>query len=161
MTIPGTIPGTTTGTISVDFLRNHRDCLEICADWEYVTWGKSYGWTRENVLKSYHDMTEDDNVEQAFIALSEGKPVGTALLIENDHKDYKHFRPWLAALYVDAPHRRKGVARKLVKLVEKTAHERGEKQLFLYTLTPEIYRAMGWKIVEQFGDNKFLMKIIF
>ncbi|WP_120497849.1 GNAT family N-acetyltransferase [Kiloniella sp. EL199] len=154
-----TVPGTTPETISVDFLRNHPDYIETCADWEYTTWGKSYGWTRENVLKSYQQMTESDNIEQAFVALSGKKPVGTALLIENDHDDYKHYRPWLAALYVDPLYRRKGAARKLVALIEQVARNRGEKQLFLYTLSPNIYRAMDWEIVEQFGDNKFLMKI--
>ena len=147
--------------INVDFLRNHPDCIEICADWEYITWGKSYGWTKENVLKSYQRMTEDDSTEQAFVALSENKPIGTALLIENDHEDYKNCRPWLAAPYVAPAHRRKGVARKLVAFVEEVARDREEKQLFLYTLTPEIYRAMGWKVIEQFGDNKFLMNIEF
>ncbi|WP_417427925.1 GNAT family N-acetyltransferase [Kiloniella sp.] len=67
----------------------------------------------------------------------------------------------MAALYVAPAHRRKGVARKLVAFVEEVARDREEKQLFLYTLTPEIYRAMGWKVIEQFGDNKFLMNIEF
>ncbi|WP_085907417.1 GNAT family N-acetyltransferase [Kiloniella majae] len=159
MTIPGRIPGSPPETVSIDFLRNHPDCVEICADWEYITWGKSYGWTKETVLKSYHAMTEDNNIEQAFVALSGNKAVGTALLIENDHEDYKRHRPWLAAVYVDPCHRRKGIARQLVKFAEKTARDRGEKQLFLYTLTPEIYRAMNWKIIETFGDNQFLMNI--
>ncbi|WP_417427927.1 hypothetical protein [Kiloniella sp.] len=54
--------------INVDFLRNHPDCIEICVDWEYITWGKSYGWAKENVLKSYQRMTEDANPEQTFVA---------------------------------------------------------------------------------------------
>ncbi len=153
----GTIPG----TISVDFLRNHPDYIEICADWEYTTWVGSYGWTRERVLKSYQKMTESDNIEQAFVALSENKPVGTALLIENDHEDYQHLRPWLAAVYITSSYRHKGIARKLVAFVEKVARDRGEKQLFLYTLAPRIYLGMGWRIIEKFDDNKFLMNIEF
>ncbi len=146
--------------IKVDFLRNHPDCIEACTNWEYTTWGKDYGWTRERVMAGYKSMTRKENTEQAFVALSKNKPVGTVLLIENDHENYKQYRPWLAALYVDPDYRRKGIARKLVTTVKDFAHSRGEDQLFLYTASPNIYSEMGWQIIETFEEDnsqRFLM----
>ncbi|MFD2204460.1 GNAT family N-acetyltransferase [Kiloniella antarctica] len=147
-------------TIKVDFLRNYPDCIETCANWEYMTWGKNYGWTRERVIAGYKSMTNKGNIEQAFVALSRNKPIGTVLLIENDHENYKQYRPWLAALYVVPEYRCRGIARKLVAMVEDFARSRGEDHLFLYTTSPNIYKGMGWQVTESFGEKssqKFLM----
>ncbi|WP_419903653.1 GNAT family N-acetyltransferase [Kiloniella sp.] len=139
--------------VKTDLLENHPEFIEACAHWNYNAWSKNSGWTLKQTISGYRDLASNNKLEQGFVALSEGKLLGTALLIENDHESYKHYRPWLAALYVDPNHRGQRIARNLVNTVKDFARKRGEARLFLYTKTPKIYKAMGWNLVEVFMEN--------
>ena len=111
--------------IRIDPLGQFPEFLAPCAQWNWTAWGKDRGHTFEQTIAGYQRFCDTTSLEQAFIAHSEGQLFGTAALIESDHDNFKHLRPWLAAVYVGQKFRNKGIARALVKAVENTARNRG------------------------------------
>ena len=77
-----------------------------------------------------------------------GPPLGVAELKAHEllHR-YPERTPWLGGVYVDAPHRGRGIAGALVREVERIAREAGFRRLHLNTEAPDggLYARLGWQ----------------
>ena len=94
--------------------------------------------------------TQPDEFETAGIALVDGRLAGICLLVLQEFEPLHDVSPWLASLYVAPEYRKRGVARKLVAVIEDQARSNGVARLHLYTGDAEkFYLMCGWSLAEQ------------
>ncbi len=86
----------------------------------------------------------------SLVVIDKGKVIGMIELKTSDFKARPNLSPWLAGLYVDKLHRRKGVGTKLVHEIEKLATRLGVSTLYLVTDDAEkFYSRLGWSVQER------------
>ncbi|MXP49675.1 GNAT family N-acetyltransferase [Pantoea sp. Eser] len=78
-----------------------------------------------------------------FVAVEAGKAIGTAGFWRCDLISRQDLFPWLAALYVDAPARGKGVSDALQQRV--IAQAQGYSRLWLWSTFGGCYDRFGWQ----------------
>ncbi|TCV92633.1 GNAT family N-acetyltransferase [Biostraticola tofi] len=82
-----------------------------------------------------------------FIALRNGKLVGTAGLWRADLLARQDLTPWLAALYIDGDNRQQGIGQRLQQAVADFAVQSGFEHLYLYTTLVGYYERSGWSYI--------------
>ncbi|MEL7697940.1 MULTISPECIES: GNAT family N-acetyltransferase [Pantoea] len=80
-----------------------------------------------------------------FVAVEAGKAIGTAGFWRCDLISRQDLFPWLAALYVDAPARGKGVSDALQQRVIAHAQDQGYSRLWLWSTFSGYYDRFGWQ----------------
>lgn len=87
----------------------------------------------------------------ALVAEREGAACGNALVIANDLLERPGLTPWLAALWVDEPMRRRGVAASLLEEACRRSAALGIDRLHLSSRAAlqGFYARLGWTIVEE------------
>jgi len=91
-----------------------------------------------------------DRLPIAWVALEEGRPVGTAALRVRDLEDRPELTPWLGAMWVDPARRGRGIGRALCAAVEEKAAALGHRSLYLATAGKEgWYASLGWEPLEE------------
>ena len=138
-------------TIEITRLKPNSPELEICAQWRYDAFLKSYGYS---LLDSGAQLTklaiQPDEYETALIAWVDGHLAGICLLVLHEFEPLHDVSPWLASLYVAPEYRKRGVARRLVAAIEDQARSHGVARLHLYTGdAQEFYVKCGWSLAEQ------------
>ncbi len=138
-------------TVEIVRLKPNSPELQICAQWRYDAFLKSYGYSLlESGAQLTRLATQPDEYETALIALVDGRLAGICLLVLQEFEALHDVSPWLASLYVAPEFRKRGVARKLVGAIEDQAREHGVARLHLYTGDAEnFYLKCGWSLAEQ------------
>jgi len=90
-------------------------------------------------------------VPTTFVAEdSHGNLVGSAAILTHDMSIHRDKTPWLASVYVDARHRRKGIGATVVKRIMQHAADNGVRQMYLYTMDQEaLYQRLGWQTISR------------
>lgn len=144
--------------IHIDNISSHLDALDTILEWHRNEWGNDWA---EQVRKS----TNPDSIPTTYVALQDGKPVGTAMLLNFDMLTHPELHPWLGGVYVSQTHRGQGIASKLILHAMHAAATMGVKKLWLYTdSAPKLYESLGWKHVKQedyLGKNAAIMSFDF
>ena len=68
-----------------------------------------------------------------FVAVHNAKVIGTAAFDDDDMDTHPELSPWLASLYVDKKHRKKGIGEALVRRIIEEARSTNVKNLYLFT----------------------------
>lgn len=138
----------------VELLENHPELVPLCARWNYITWGRDGGRSREEIIDSFLGFLNSESRQKALVGFVSGLPVGLSLLIDNDLETHPHLQPWLASLYVTPEMRLIGVGKAMVEATEKIAQQQGHQQLYLYTSETGYYERIGWQKIEELdGEN--------
>ncbi|MDJ0610053.1 MAG: GNAT family N-acetyltransferase [Kiloniellales bacterium] len=127
-----------------------RDHLPVLADWLWRAWGRDEGYAVAETRDWLSDLARADRRETGVVALSDGEPLGVALLCNQDLDCRKNLSPWLSSLFVQAAARNRGIGGRLVREIEQAAIERRVPTLYLYT--PDqgaFYAKRGWRLVER------------
>jgi GNAT superfamily N-acetyltransferase len=77
--------------------------------------------------------------------------LGSAFLIHSDMEERPQYSPWVAAVWVEASERRRGVGRALVAEAAKIAGSLRYREAYI-CCRPELegfYSRIGWKVLEQ------------
>lgn len=132
-------------------LKERPEFFETIADRVWREWWKHKGHSAEDVAKGLHDALDEKGCHEAFIASANGDYCGSALIIKSDLDERPEYTPWVAAVWVEPEHRRKGLGAALVAHAAKSAFESGLEQVFLCA-TPKnssYYEKLGWTKIEE------------
>ena len=137
--------------MKIEHLAVHSRVIPILATWVYDEWGH---WmepdaTPETLVTTFEERTVRGQIPETFVAVQDGKPLGTASLVLHDMAARMDLSPWLAAVYVAPEFRNRGIGSALVGAVMDEAKALGVQDLYLFT--PDrmrFYGRLGWKVLE-------------
>lgn len=132
-------------------LKDHRDFIPTLAAWHHAQWSElNPQKTIEMRIAALERHLEGGPLPVTFIAVEDGRPVGSASLVERDLATHAHLAPWLASVYVASEHRRRGIGGQLVRRVVEEAARLAVERLYLFTLDQEpFYTELGWSLLER------------
>jgi GNAT superfamily N-acetyltransferase len=123
--------------------------LAICARWRANAFSVLQA-SFEQELRSMELFASDQSRGVALVAKADGEPAGTCLLVESEIEPNHDVSPWLAGLFVDPEHRRKGAGAALVRAIEDQARQREFSRLYLYTSDAVgFYKSLGWQVLDR------------
>lgn len=146
----------------IDFLADHPHYVSIIAPWLHLQWGWQHGEkTVEDRITRMKKWLHRGKIPFMLVAHSDGKPMGTTCVVENDMDSRQDLTPWIATVYVAKEYRKSGVGSTLVKRGMQEAKKIGVKRLYLITPDQEnFYKQIGWSTIEKaqdLGREVFLM----
>jgi GNAT superfamily N-acetyltransferase len=146
----------------IEYLADRPEFLPVLAGWHHGEWGRLHpGDTAEKRAVRMEEHMGKRQIPTTFLALADGKPVGSASLVDYDMEDREDLTPWLASVYVVPEYRRRGVGSALVKRVLEEARVLGVETLYLFTWDRErLYARLGWSVLERViykGENIVIM----
>ena len=123
--------------------------LAICARWRANAFSVLKA-SFDLELRSLELFASDHSHGVALVAIANGKPVGTCLLVETEIEPNHDVSPWLAGLFVVPEHRRKGAGAVLVRAIEDQARQRHFSRLYLYTTEAVgFYERLSWEVIDR------------
>lgn len=137
---------------------NLRDCpkhVETVAERIWSAWWRDEGHALEDITALVLEALGSDPIPTTLVAQQGGAFQGTVSVIENDHDARPKLTPWLAALWVDADQRCKGLGASLIRAALDHARSLGAPVLYLCA-TPDkasYYEGLGWTIIERDVDG--------
>lgn len=120
----------------------------VAAGWSHATWSDLFpGDTPQTYLDLYASADEHAGLPVVLAAIRGDRIVGTASLVADDElPGADEPGPWVAAVFVDAHFRHRGIGEMLVRESVRRAHELGYQQVFLYTEGGVAwYVRLGWE----------------
>jgi len=118
------------------------------AAWHHQQW--SYlnpAVTVEQRIEELHTHLANLVLPRTFIAVAD-ELLGSASLVAHDMDTHPELTPWLASVFVNPLHRKRGIGAALVREVMETAAQAGIKTLSLFTPDQEpLYRQLGWHTI--------------
>ncbi len=140
-------------------LSERPEMADICAAWNFSEWGcQDTGCTLQSVVERYSQKAQNksNDLPVTWIAMCEGRIVGTVGLKDYAHPDREEASPGVSTLYVHRVWRGKGVGRLLMEKAEDEARARGYKALWLYTSdSVSFYEKLGWQQVDTVKEESF------
>jgi GNAT superfamily N-acetyltransferase len=89
-----------------------------------------------------------DTIPLTIVAIEEGKPVGSASIIEYDLKTHLDLTPWVVSVIVHADYRRRGLGSRIMNRVDQEAVQLGLANLYLFTPDQKtFYSSLGWDVI--------------
>lgn len=139
---------------------SHRpDLLDRAVQYFWSCWGSDsnrifYQDCIENSLQA------EKQLPKFYLSLAEDHIIGSYALLTNDLISRQDLMPWLACLYVEEDHRKKGHAESLLHHGLQEAHRKGFDQLYLSTDLVDFYERKGWTYFSQaYGVTGGVIKI--
>jgi N-acetylglutamate synthase-like GNAT family acetyltransferase len=145
----------TSANIQVGLLADHPEHVATVAGWIYAQWLRGRpGMSLAFAEAKFRSHLQRDAIPTTLIALAEGTPIATASIYVDDLEERRDLGPWLAAVYVAPPWRRRGVGAQVVRATEGVARRLAIPQLFLFTPDQEhFYTQLGWAAIGQAIDH--------
>jgi GNAT superfamily N-acetyltransferase len=137
--------------VQIELLADHPDWIPTIVRWHWDEWGHlDPSGTLERWTMRLAEKANRDQIPLTLVAVEQGKPAGTALLVTHDMETRKDLSPWLAGVFVLPEQRSHGVGLRLVQEAEKKAHEMGIEKLYLYTRSAvPFYEKLDWRELER------------
>lgn len=111
------------------------------AAWFHARWGVPEAVYRESLGRC---AAGGGPVPQWYLAVAEGAIVGGVGVIANDFHDRPDLSPNVCALFVEPSWRRRGIARRLLRVVCGDFRAFGLERLYLVTEHTAFYERLGW-----------------
>ena len=132
----------------------------VVASWIYEAfWFGMDGYSPEHFEMRLGEASDADSIPISLLALDGDEPAGTVNLIANDDPERPHLTPWLAALYVDPPFRRRGHATRLGERLLQEAARLNCPAVYLGTHIPNFYKRFGAELHEEVADDFCILRI--
>jgi len=137
--------------IHIDFAADVPAFLPTLAIWHHQQWSHLNPTTFSvNARLTMYQQECQRRVPLMVIAHANGKPAGSARLIENDLAHATPHSPWLASLYVAPPLRKQGIGGLLVQRICQEARRLGYSRVYLFTENKQaFFSRAGWREIEQ------------
>lgn len=131
--------------------REHQHYGSTIADRVWNAWWRNAGHPASDVERHLIEMADDRPLPMALVAHNDHGYLGSAFLIHSDMEERPQYSPWVAAVWVEAAERKRGVGRALVAEAAKTARALGYRTTYICCRREldEFYVRAGWIIIEQ------------
>ncbi len=133
-----------------------REFESQVVQWLWKEWGDEKNFKRYEMIIKHS--VDPDNLPLTFVAIEEGRAVGTVGLWRCDLMSRQDLFPWLASLYVDPAYRSRGIGKELQNFIIDYCKENNYGKVYLYTDLVEYYEATGWKILD-YGWTEDMEKV--
>jgi predicted N-acetyltransferase YhbS len=136
--------------IRIEYLADHPTAAPVLAAWHHHEWADLLpGWSLEESLAELRTHTGRRQVPTTFVAVVEGRVVGSASLLTADLDGWERLSPWLASVYVLPEWRGRGIGRRLATRAVQEARALGIAAVYLWTAGQrEYYARLGWEFFE-------------
>jgi len=121
--------------------------IETISKWLHSEWGTKSNYEFFHSIISHS--IDKENLPQTFVALHNGKAIGTVGIWRCDMVSRQDLFPWLSALYVMSEYRNSGIGSKLQDYVTTYAKELGYEKLYLYSDIENYYEKNGWELIDK------------
>ena len=137
--------------LSIAYLADYPQYLPNVAGWDFNEWGHhSPTKTVQDYEAAFRSLLNRDTIPLTVIGLWDGIPAGMSSIFVQDMDIHPELTPWLAAVYVSADYRDKGIGSKLVGAIEEIAARLRIARLHLWTPDKEhFYSRLGWSVLER------------
>jgi GNAT superfamily N-acetyltransferase len=137
--------------LSIEYLADYPQHLPTLAKWVYTEWGHhNPALALQDYEEAFRKHLVRSSIPLTLLALWDGVPAGTASIYMQDMDIHPELTPWLAAVYVSADYRNKGIGGKLVGAIEEVASHLRIATLYLWTPDKEhFYSQLGWSVIER------------
>jgi GNAT superfamily N-acetyltransferase len=142
--------------VEVKQLSECPEHLATVGTWIYEEWWRPKHPSPEVVFALLRTHTVRDQVPFTVVAFTDGVPVGSCSVVENDCVHRPQYAPWVAAVYVKPELRGRGIASAILQEAAAIAARGGLDGLYLDCLetTAPVYARNGWSILErEVGDK--------
>ena len=134
--------------LTIDFLEYHPQHLLTVARWIHDEWTHVTDPDLQSQVRVTQGWLHHDRIPLCLVALEGERCVGTVSIFVDDLHSRQDLTPWLAALYVDAAYRNRGIGGALIERLLEVARGLGIRRLYLHTETAsEYYRKKGWRFL--------------
>jgi GNAT superfamily N-acetyltransferase len=134
----------------INSLRDHPHFADVIAHRGWHAWWTESGVPLADYRAHLDPMITGQGIPFALVAHQGEIYIGSCLVIESDLEARPHLKPWIAALWVDPDHRRKGIATALMQNARNHIHAFGINKAYLCA-EPKVtayYLARGWQQIE-------------
>ena len=122
------------------------DHFWLVAKWIYEEWWETPDNSISVVSHPLKEHLASTTVPQTFVALVDGKPVGSISLIERDLPEFPELTPWLSFLYVTPEHRGQGIGSRLLEGAFLRAKLQNAEAVYLATPSHnDFFSHLGWQ----------------
>jgi GNAT superfamily N-acetyltransferase len=148
--------------MEIESIADHLDWVSLIAGWHWQEWGDTHllgslaQWTR-----GLSERTMRDQIPTTYVAVEQGRPLGSVTLVEHDMEIRLGLSPWLAGVYVLPQSRHQGVGSVLVWRALRQVQRLGFPTLYLYTHSARpFYERLGWEVLEETVYRERLVTIM-
>jgi GNAT superfamily N-acetyltransferase len=137
--------------ILIEYLADHPEFIGAVGQWYHRQWASlKPGEPVQTWVPELRCLCGKGTIPSAFVAVLNGEPVGSALLIADHTDNRESLSPRLASLFVLHQYRKRGIGSALVRRVMEEAGALAVKRLYLFTEDAGLfYRRLDWKIFEE------------
>jgi len=144
--------------VTISNLRDQPHFFDQVADRIWRAWWKPNGVPLAFITERMKEGLTSDALPRAFVAHQGDIFAGTASVIDSDLDERPHYRPWVAAVWVEPSFRSRRIGRQLISHAARYALSTGATRVYL-TARPSrrsLYEELGWIAIEEgVGDLDF------
>ncbi|HEU6441338.1 MAG TPA: GNAT family N-acetyltransferase [Microvirga sp.] len=135
----------------VSDLRDRPEFSKDVADRVWRAWWQEKGYPLDYIAGRVAENLEAEAIPFAVVAHDGEQFLGTASVIPSDLEERPEYTPWVAAVWVDPEHRRRGVGAALVQEAARAAFNCGPELVYLCALPEKrsFYENLGWQRLEE------------
>lgn len=136
--------------VTIAYLSDHIQWLPIVAQWHFSEWSHLRpGQPVQAWIEKLKSVCGHQQLPTFFVAIEEGEPVGTSMLVKQSMTTHQNLFPWVGGVYVIPCLRKKGIGERLVDRAVREACVLGFERAYLYTIDkPDFYAKRGWTTLE-------------
>jgi len=118
-----------------------------------------YNWVVDEwgTVDSFDKVKNGLELPAPLLALNEGTLVGGLSFTVYQSPSGSGMALWINTVYIHENSRGFGIASRLILKAEEVSRKFC-RELFVYTDKPDLYRKLGWRVVEEGEENTVLMK---
>jgi GNAT superfamily N-acetyltransferase len=139
-------------SLTISDLRQRPEFLDTVADRIWQAWWRDSGHPLDYISgRLRHENLTADPIPFALIAHDGAEFLGTSSVITSDFAERPEFTPWVAAVWVDPPARRRGVGAALVNRAARDCFALGVGRVYLRARPQRsgYYEKLGWIPIER------------
>jgi GNAT superfamily N-acetyltransferase len=148
---------------AVSDLRDRPEFSPLVADRVWQAWWRPKGYPLDYITGRVAENLDPTPIPFAVVAHDGDRFLGTASVIASDLESRPQYTPWVAAVWVDPEHRRRGVGAALVREAARGALNGGVDVVYLCALPEKrgFYERLGWQRLEDDVEKSGLTVLTF